>query len=65
MSVTPVMGFHTIKLVVEFEQVSDATGYDPCPDSFLLVATQSRLMFQPRAINKLSKTKMIKMNSDI
>jgi hypothetical protein len=34
MSVTPVMGFHTMKLVVEFEPVSDAIGYDPCPDSF-------------------------------
>jgi hypothetical protein len=35
MFVTPVIGFHTMELVVEFEPVPDATGYDPCPANVL------------------------------
>jgi hypothetical protein len=34
-STTPVMGFHIMILVVEFELVPDVTGYDPCSNNVL------------------------------
>jgi hypothetical protein len=34
MSATPFMRFHTMELVVEFEPILDATGYDPSLENF-------------------------------